>query len=201
MCDVPAAWQSRLGATHLTGLSCVPVVQRTSWGCIAAFGFNPAHLVQGQTAPVIPFCYYNQDHQTFDEGDDNTQHHNTWNWTAWMGGSVFPAGTDTVLYFGRIGIGPFYYNGGSNAEPYRYRVWAYNANDFEAVKNGTKQPWEVVPYALWNLSTPFQPGDDWWNGTFIGGVAYDAATKRIYVSCLKENDGGTTPIIHVYTHP
>ena len=43
---------------------------------------------------------------------------------------------------------------GSHAYPYRYQVWAYDLNDFAAVKAGTKQPWEVVPYGVWPLSLP-----------------------------------------------
>ena len=47
------------------------------------------------------------------------------------------------------GKGPHSVNG-----DYAYQVWAYNANDFLAVEDGQMQPWEVQPYATWNLDFP-----------------------------------------------
>ena len=69
-------------------------------------------------------------------------------------GMVFPSGTRTVLFFGKHGMGNYCYGtGGSSggdcfdpddsskgihSYPYRSQVWAYDANDLIAVKNGQK---------------------------------------------------------------
>jgi len=82
---------------------------------------------------------------------------------------------------------------GDHAYPYAYYVWAYDAHDLVAVKMGTKQPWDVVPYAVWTLELPYAPG----KGHHIGGVAYDPASGRIFVS--QQFADGDLPIVHVFT--
>src|SRR4029078_10931964 len=99
-----------------------------------------------------------------------------------INGVAVLAGTRTVLYIGRNGTGVFCYGNGTNNPglagtigpdnekycydptstskgqhgwPYNYQMWAYDLNDLTAVKNGTKQPWEVQPYGVWPVSVPF----------------------------------------------
>jgi glutamine amidotransferase PdxT len=121
--------------------------------------------------------------------------------TSQIRGVVLPNGTASVLFFGKHGTGPFCYGEvptectdpsntykGGHAYPYVPHVWAYNANDLAAVKAGKKRPWDVTPYAVWNLSDL---------GADIGGVAVDPATGRIFVIEIYGN--GTMPRAHVYT--
>ena len=77
---------------------------------------------------------------------------------------------------------------GTHAYPYESHVWAYDANDLVAVKNGQKQSWEVRPYATWKLDSSFVD---------VQGVGYDPATQRIYVSAACE-DTNCLPLIKVY---
>ena len=84
-----------------------------------------------------------------------------------MAGVVFPEGTRSVLFFGRQGLGKYCYgeasdcgdpvqtSKGGHAYPYAYYVWAYDALDLAAVKSGQRQPWDVKPYAVWELDFPF----------------------------------------------
>jgi hypothetical protein len=107
-----------------------------------------------------------------------------------------------VLFIGTTGVGDYCYgeaaacgdpsnnSKGEHAYPYKAYVWAYDANDLAAVKAGAKQPWQIVPYATWEL-----PGISvGYDG--IGGAAYDPATRRIYVS--EKNGDGERPLIHVF---
>jgi hypothetical protein len=79
---------------------------------------------------------------------------------------------------------------GGHAYPYSGYVWAYNLNDLAAVKAGTKNPWDVIPYGTWTLPE-----------SVIGG-AYDSATGRIFLSTYGSNmgvsvysiNGSATPI-------
>ncbi len=218
MAAVPAEWQSRLGAPAITGQCCIPIVSRTSWGP-AAFAFNPAQIGQVATVTAQPLLYYTGDHQSLGNWDGSNA---TYGSTTQVGGVAIIAGTRTVLYLGRNGIGPACYGNGTNnralegtlgsdgarycydptnnskgthAYPYRYQVWAYDLNDFVAVREGTKQPWDVLPYGVWPLSFP-TPED----GVMLGGVGYDAARQILYVSqMLADRDGYEyRPVVHAF---
>jgi hypothetical protein len=126
---------------------------------------------------------------------------------------VIPVGSRSLLFFGRTGTGLYRYGQGTadqnldgqlvgagpdiycydpedlgkgnHAYPYRGYVWAYDLNDLAAVKAGTKQPWEVVPYSTWELPEPQR----------ASGVTYDPATGRIFVSV-----GGYSTVLTVYVY-
>lgn len=78
---------------------------------------------------------------------------------------------------------------GVNSYPYVNQIWAYDVNDLIAVKNGTKHPWENVPYAVWNPTLPTA-------GRQIISAAYDPLTRRIFVA--QEFADGTSPVFHVF---
>jgi hypothetical protein len=136
------------------------------------------------------------------------------------GGVAFPDGTRSVLFIQRVGTTPACYgegttnpaldrqpvpgyNGaviycydlanmykGGHQYPYKHQVVAYDANDLVAVKNGTKKPWEIVPYTRWYLNDINSSGS-----ADIRSATYDPATKKIYIT--NENGGGT-PEVYVY---
>jgi len=86
---------------------------------------------------------------------------------------------------------------GSHNYPYATVLIFYDANDLLAVKNGTKEYWEVVPYhtELLNLNFFIQPGD-------VGGIAYDTASQNLFISQRYTDTLADTnnpnPIIHVF---
>jgi len=88
---------------------------------------------------------------------------------------------------------------GTHAYPLASIVWAYDVNDFIAVKQGQKRPWDVKPYATWSLELPFQ--SQMVNGIEMGafeiqGAAYDPLTRRLFVSAYRGD--GPSPLIHVF---
>ena len=191
---IPAEWQTRLGGSVLTGNCCLSILSRTSYGP-AASAWTP-----GQTTST-PLVYYTIDHQTLGTyGAPGS--HPRFNGTTRIKGIAFPEGTDSVLFFGRTGIGPYCYGDadecgdpvdesrGEHAYPYRMYVWAYDAHDLAAVRAGTLQPWQVEPYAVWDLGIDGV-------SEFSGHAAYDPATARIFVSEVRGN--GDLPLIHVFT--
>jgi PKD repeat protein len=187
MTAIPTEWQGPLGAPYLTGGADVPIISTTSSGP-AAFGFDPSGL--GSAAiPATPYLYYTTDNPLgpyFGPADPLQSGVTTVN------GAVFVPGTSSVLFIGRSGAnfsgygaasdwgdthdgaldgkGPHTLNG-----DYVLQVWAYNANDFVAVKQGTLQPWQVQPYDVWNFTLPIPAYE-------VGGVAFDPNTGRIYVA-------------------
>jgi hypothetical protein len=204
MAAIPSEWQGVLGAPYLTGQSNLSIVTRTSSGP-AAFGFNPQTLGAGAN-PATPYLYYPANNPLGPyEGSANPIESGT---TA-VNGAVFVPGTSSLLYFGSTGtsydgygVGNDWGTGNSFKGPaslngqYAMQVWAYNANDLAAVKNGTLQPWQVQPYDVWNLNIPVASGD-----TTLGGVAFDPASGRVYVSVLYADDAQPytyLPLIEVF---
>ena len=216
MAVVPAEWQALLGGPAVTGQCCIPVTWRTSWGP-SAFAFNPADINSLAKVPAAPLLYYPQDHPTLGHWNDSNP---VYGGTTQVTGVALLAGTRTALFFGRNGTGtPCYGNGtsdqtlvgktgpdgalwcfdptstakGQHAYPYTYQIWAYDLNDFAAVKAGVKRPWDVRPYGVWPFGFPFPETQ-----VELGGTAYDASRQILYVSQLfADKDGyGYRPIIH-----
>jgi hypothetical protein len=217
MATIPAEWQPKLGGPALTGQCCIPIASRTSYGP-GAFGFDPSGIARNGAVPAAPLLYYTQDHMTLGSWDASNL---VYGGTTSMGGVAVIAGTRTALFIGRNGLGAYCYgygvddkaldgttgpNGvancydpttrdkGGHAYPYRYQIWAYDLADFAAVKAGTKQPWDVVPYGVWPFDLPLPAHST----VRIGGVAYDAQRQLLYVAQFRADQDGFAerPIIH-----
>ncbi|MEQ1574297.1 MAG: Ig-like domain-containing protein [Vicinamibacterales bacterium] len=203
---IPQAWQATLGGPALTGQCCLSIISRTSYGP-SAFAFDPATLGLQATVSAAPLVYYDANHPTLGPWSGSSP---LYGGSTEIGGVVFPEGTRSVLFFGINGQGTFCYGDGSSqnpppsgacydpttsdkgghAYPYVYQVWAYDALDLAAVKAGSKQPWDVVPYAYWTLNLPYTPR----GMPRIQGAAYDPATQRIWLSVVKAD--GDVPVVH-----
>lgn len=81
------------------------------------------------------------------------------------------AGSDGC-YYDPTGMG----GKGPHAYPYVYNVMAYDSNDLVDVRNGVKEPSEVLPYAVWNLPFDVEP-----TSVLGGASAYDPATSTLYI--------------------
>ncbi len=214
MAMVPPEWQARLGGPAVTGQCCIPIVSRTSSGP-AAFSFDPSQI-GAATVSASPLLYYPGGNETLGPWAGSNP---TYGATTIMGGVALIGGTRTALYFGSNGLGAHCYGDGtsnqsqagpnntepcydptsadkgSHAYPYRYQIWAYDLNDLAAVKAGTKLPWEVTPYGVWQLNLPTPEPK-----MRIGGVGYDPQRQIIYVSQLRADQAGYAyrPVIHAF---
>ena len=206
MVPVPPDWQGALGSPQLSAQCCIPILSRSSYGP-SGFGVDLAQLGQVSPLPSTALLFYPQTHP-LDTWDGTSK---LFNGTTKMGGMVFPVGSGSLLWIGRQGVGTFCYGNGStqnppptgecydptdsskgnHAYPYVYQVWAYAASDLAAVKAGSKQSWELRPYATWQLQFPTTT----WS-SFIQGVAYDPARQRLYVSQAFAD--GERPVIHAF---
>lgn len=210
MCAIPAAWQSALGGPVLTGAGALAIIARSSLGP-SLHAFDPDLLVGAVATsyPATPLVYYDLAHPTLGTWDNQAVEDHFYNMACMFGGAVFPSGTDTVLVFGNIGHGvphygnasatnpppagsvydPYSQNYAPHAWPYVNQAWAYDAKDLAKVKAGTTnpatglpwQPWDVRPYALFDLSAACPVSDAGAFGAGLNGAAYDSATQRIYV--------------------
>lgn len=204
---IPSEWQTLLGGSVVSGNCCVPIVSRTSVGP-SAFSWDPSDFSKS-AIPATPLLYYTGEHPTLGPWDGSNK---TYGGTTVIGGMVIPTDSRSLLYFGLNGTGPFCYgtggasggectdpitsDKGQHAYPYNYQVWAYDLNDLVAVKNGTKNPWDVTPYATWTLSLP----NSFVSLNGIGGVAYDEKNQTIYLSQMKADVDGysSRSLIHAY---
>jgi hypothetical protein len=220
MASVPPEWRTALGGAAVTGQCCIPIVGRTSWGP-SLFSWNPTDLGRRDPVPVTPLLYYTQQHPTLGSWEGSNA---TYGGTTQIAGVAILNGTRTVLFAGRNGLGPFCYgvgtgdlrkatergpdgeklcydptssDKGQHAYPYRLQFWAYDVTDFAAVRSGRKQPWEVVPYAVWPFELPAlgQPQPR------LGRLTYDAAGRRLFITELfaEPDEYAYRPLIHVYT--
>ncbi len=198
---IPAQWQSAFGGPALTGNCCLSITSYQSNGPSASV-FDPRNLGSG-TLPAKMVVGYPYGKQL---GPGETATNSLYNLSTKIQGIAFPAGTRSVLFFGRHGTGKYCYGEssacgdpsedykGNHAYPYKYQVWAYDANELVAVKNGTKSPDSVQPYAVWNFNMPLERTDSQHD---IGGAAYDPQTNRIYISQLC-TAGSCLPVIHAF---
>jgi hypothetical protein len=218
MTPIPPEWQNALGGLALTGNCCIPIITRTSWGP-AAYAFDPGQIGVRSPVPAVPLVRYTAEHPTLGRCEsDGTEPGNRFNCTTEVVGVVFPRGSSSVLFIGSHGTGRHCYGNntpdpskhltpdptsprdvlcydpgrsgkGPHAYPYVNQIWAYSAADLASVRQGTKQPWQVEPYATWGFDLPFQGLD-----RSILGAAYDAATGRLFLST---NGDIHKPLIHV----
>jgi hypothetical protein len=215
---VPTAWQSLLGGPAISGQWGLPIINRESYGPDAIV-WDPSQLGSQNGKSLL---YYTNPHQTLGAWANASP---MWGGTATNGGVVLVDRTRTALFFGRNGLGTFCYGPGTgdpavagtlapggggelwcydptssdkgqHAYPYVYQVWAYDLNDLAAVKSGSKQPWQVMPYATWTLNLP--TSDASMKG--LGGVGYDPTNQLVYVSQLRADPDGYADraVIHVF---
>jgi len=203
---IPSEWQSALGGPVLTGLGGVPIAAASSVGPAAAV-FDPSNLSKAATM-LVGYPLGNSLAQRYglsEAGGSNSM----WNLTSQVRGVVFPTGSSSVLFIGRHGTGEYCYGAGgesgacydptnmyqgTHAYPYRYQVWAYDANDLADVEAGKRKHYEIQPYAVWALDLPYESSS---GAHQIHGVAYDPSNQVMYISqaCI-----GTScaPIIHAF---
>jgi methionine-rich copper-binding protein CopC len=211
MSPIPSAWQAALGAPYLTGSVTQNIVSRTSNGP-GAFGFDPKTLSTSKPSTTIPYVYYPSTTPLgYPLVDGYTVTNPLYNGTTNIAGAFFAPGSSSVLFYGSTGTNTMTYGTGDDANDhtmrgggkgphsvngdYAFQVWAYNANDLLAAKEGLIQPWELQPYATWNIDFPVSEP-----AAMLGGVAFDPSSNRLYVV---ENGADTEnsaylPLVQVY---
>lgn len=225
MAHIPDNWQEKLGYPALTGKGAIGIISRSSLGP-AAWGFDPDNLGKVDPTPAEFFVGYPISHPTLGTYEGTSLYYNMATEINGLvfpvgsssllffgrhglgfnghGDSCYGSGTsDMSLHGTPDGQGNVYCydpsssDKGAHAYPYVYQVWAYDANDLLDVKAGTKNPWDIVPYARWEFELPFAD-----SSKKIKGVAYDPSTQRIFIA--QHNTDRITnpyefyPIIHVF---
>lgn len=109
MVAVPQTYRTLLGYPMLTGRVGGPIVGRSSFGP-TVWGFDPNALNFDDPAPATMFLGYPSDHKTL--GDYSDVPSTTFNRSTGVSGVVWPGATDSVLFFGDLGLGVAYDSSG-----------------------------------------------------------------------------------------
>lgn len=196
MTPIPPEWQDSLGGPALTGQCCLSIISTSSAGPSVTV-FDPDDVGVQDPIPGATLLFYPLSHPLAVETSQNQ----FYNLATQIGGMAFPPGTSSLLFIGRHGTGPYCYgtgaecndpvdgSKGTHSYPYRHQVWAYDVNDFLAVKNGQQEAWDPRPYAIWTLTDMDTGG-----GATVAGVAYDPTSGRLFIA----ERFGDFPLIHVY---
>ncbi len=155
---------------------------------------------------------------TFEDADADVGNNDLWTQQSEVGYGFIVPGSRTYMTLGAsgghesgIGYKATQNNGNLCGGPCPYDAadyynyyWLWDVNDLLAVKNGTKQPYEVRPYAYGIFDVPFQT-DIYSGGTPehhpVRGGAYDPVSGRLYLTLY---DAGSTtryariPLVVVY---
>jgi hypothetical protein len=146
MAAIPQAWQALFGAPALTGLCCVSIIGRSSFGP-ALSAFDPdalGHAHAGTEVPALrtqatepdvpalrttdgvvatPLLRYSFDTPLHPDFDRDGRANDWFNLSTMVRGVAFPDDTRTVLFIGRHGTGPYCYGTGPEcddpAEPHQ----------------------------------------------------------------------------------
>jgi hypothetical protein len=200
---IPSGWRDLLGGPALTGECCISVISTTSGGP-ALTVFDPDDVGVKDPIPGINLLYYPTPSTPVDCSPNGSCQSEIFNLTTRVLGGGFVPGSRTVFFVEGHGIGRYCYDTaavcgdtvmtdvkGPHAQPYRYQILAYDANDLLKVKNGKMNPWEVQPY---NAGAPWVLHEFDGEDPRGSAVALDPQEGRLYVRVAV----GTSPIIDVY---
>ncbi len=202
MAEVPEQWRAWIGAKYVTGAAGQNRIQYSSSGP-ALFGFDAVNPKASSGGPLV---YYPFGH-ALQWGDDSvTTPQLLFNGTTKVDGVAFVPGTRSVLFFGSNGLSRIGYGVGprfndqarqyqgyhSQNGVYKYQIWAYDIDDFAAVRSGTRASWTIRPTSVMNFDFPTPDASK-----YLGGTAFDPSTGRLYIS-QKFAGTNATPVIHVY---
>jgi hypothetical protein len=207
MTTIPAQWQQAFGGPALTGNSALSIISCISSGP-AATVFNPDHIGTKNPVPGTTVVYYPLAHYLV-SGGVTTE--NTFTFGSGVKGIAFPENSRSVLFIGTQTMadgycygpgtddstkhkeptagGTYCYDPCSHSKsghgyPYIHYVWAYDANDLLKAKAGKKEPWEMMPYAAWQLTEMDTSGC-----AGMRGAGYDPQTRKLYITQYYGEDG------------
>jgi len=203
---IPPEWRGStlFNAPAMTGNCCWSVIS-TSSGGPALTTFNPDDVGVVNPVPGKTVLHYQTPTTPVSCPTDGACQSNVFNLTSRVIGGGFVPNTRTVFFVEGHGTGPYCYGTaaecgndtvmsdvkGPHAQPYRYQILAYDANELISVKNGTLQTHQPRPY---NQASPWVLPELDGNDPRGHGAAFDPETGRLYVRVLD----GNSPQVYVY---
>lgn len=203
---IPQEWRgpTLFNAPAMTGNCCWSVIS-TSSGGPALTTFNPDDVGVVNPVPGKTVLNYQTPSSPVSCAPNGDCQSDVFNLTSRVIGGGFVPNSRTVFFVEGHGTGRYCYGTaaecgndavmsdvkGPHAQPYRYQILAYDANDLIAVKNGKLQTHQPRPYnqtSPWVL--PEFNGDD----PRGHGAAFDPESGRLYIRAAD----GNQPQVYVY---
>lgn len=218
MARVPPDWQTKLGGIALTGNGDLSIISRSSDGP-AVCVFDPAQVGQTNPVPATVLLAYPPQHPLPSNSPSGVPWNNR---TCQVNGCVFPDGTRSVLFFGRMGTGAYAYGEGTANRALdgtrtpggtADSLYVYDPADVGG-KGGHAYPYSYVVWAYdaEELAKVKAGQKTYWEvrpyavwtlplpfpviNAQIKGAAWDRANRRLFVS--QAWGDGSYPLIHVY---
>jgi hypothetical protein len=214
---VPAEWTVHMGGEMLQGQSQFSNTSPMGYGP-AIFGFSPSNIGLVSPVPNTALLGYSETNPIESQGVCQTN--DLWmRGVSSVSGIAFPSGSSSILISTLIGKGtktygspdeldtapghsncglfivdPIIRDKGYHAYPYINQILAYNANDLKAVKEGSKKPYEIKPYATWSYKFPGLDSTDYARMS----MAYDDKNRRLFVIERESTRTTSEPLVHVY---
>ncbi len=131
----------------------------------------------------------------------------------WTGGAFVEKGAkNAIMLLGYKGLGNNCYDSeeppvdcddpcseyhGYHCNPYERQIIFYDTTQLGESALGRREPWTVLPYAIWRPEEFFLEGNVCWNA---GGMAFDEAGKRIFMVERGFGDGEMNAcVVHVWS--
>ncbi|WP_291321868.1 hypothetical protein [Desulfonatronospira sp.] len=125
----------------------------------------------------------------------------------WTGGAFVDDGISrSIMLLGYKGLGSNCYGGaecqdpcndyqGYHCNPYERQVLFYDVHALGEIASGKRDPWTVLPYALWRPDEFYLQGPTCWNA---GGMTFDSDNQRIFM--VERGIGGemNAAVVHVW---
>ncbi len=85
---------------------------------------------------------------------------------------------------------------GYHCEPYQRQVLFYDTEELGRVALGESEPWDVLPYTVWEPEELYLPNPCCWN---MGGMAFDAENSRLFITERGLGEGEmNAAVVHVW---
>ncbi len=133
----------------------------------------------------------------------------------WEGGGFVDSGQrQAVILLGKKGLGTNYYGDapsenacetsrGYHCDPYERQIIFYDVDELGQVAQGTRDPWSVVPYAIWRPQEFFLKDNQNQTCGEVGGIAVDFPRGRVFM--IEKGFGGhqneNAAVVHVWSVP
>ena len=202
---IPPEWRPLLGnMPAVTGECCLSIISTTSGGP-ALTAFDPDQVGTSNPIPGINLLYYPTPTHPVSCPTDGACQSQVFNLTSRVLGGGFVPNSRTVFFVEGHGTGPYCYGTaqecgndtvmsdvkGPHAQPYRYQILAYDANDLVAVKSGVKQSYDPRPY---NAAAPWVLHEFDGEDPRGSAAAFDPESGRLYIRVGTH----TSPTVDVY---
>jgi len=132
----------------------------------------------------------------------------------WEGGGFVESGDRrAVILLGHKGLGANYYGDappgacgdsrGYHCDPFERQITFYDVDELGQVAQGVRDPWSVVPYAIWRPQEFLDRDGQGYSCGQTGGLAVDSAGRRVFM--IEKGFGGhlneNSAVVHVWSTP